>query len=114
MAAFRSAASGSVSPCTQAFSRVTLIAQTSAIFLPSILQVSTFGLRRVPPQSGQVPIVSIGFSTAACSSPSSELMMLRYIRGIRPSYLAVFGQFFGGFLRRICGLLRKRSSSSGE
>ena len=87
---------------------------TSAIFFPSILQESTRGLRRVPPQSGQTPIRSIGLSTALCSSPSSELMMLRYIRGINPSYLAVFGQFEGGFFNLICGLFKNKSNSSGE
>ena len=90
------------------------IAQASAMFFPSILQVNTFGFSRVPPQSGQVPITSIGLSTAACRSPSSELMMDRYIRGMIPSYFADLGQLDGGFLSRICGLFRKRSSSSGE
>ena len=103
-----------------------LIAVTSAMLspLPSpsgeglgvrlILHERIFSLRRVPPQSGQVPIVNIGLSAAACSSPSSELMMLRYIRGISPSYFAVLGQFDGGFFSLICGELRNRSSSSGE
>ncbi len=90
-----------------------LMAVTSAMLRPPILQERIFSLRRVPPQSGQVPIVSIGLSTEAWSSPSSELMMLRYIRGMRPSYLAVLGQLEGGFFSLICGELRKRSSSSG-
>ena len=90
------------------------IEHTSAMFFPSMRQESALGPRRVPPQSGQVPIVSIGLRTDACRRPSSELMMLLYMRGISPSYLAVFGQLAGGFLSFICGLLRKRSSSSGE
>ena len=113
MAAFKSTASGLPRLRIQAFSREMDMAHTCAMFSPSILQLRTLGLSLVPPQSGQVPIRSIGLSTAAWSSPSSELMMLRYIRGIRPSYFALFGQPAGGFLSRICGLFRNRSSSSG-
>ena len=114
MAALRSTASGSARSRIQALSREMDMAQASAILTPSILQVNTFGFSRVPPQSGQVPITSIGLSTAACRRPSSELMMDRYIRGMRPSYFADLGQLEGGFFSRICGLFRNRSSSSGE
>ena len=48
------------------------------------------------------------------NKPSSELMILRYIRGISPSYLAVLGQLDGGFFSFIWGEFRNRSSSSGE
>ena len=113
MAAFKSAASGSAMELIQRLSFVMLNAQASAMFIPSILHESTRLLSRVPPQSGHVPMRNIGFSTAACSRPSSELMMERYIRGIRPSYFAVFGQLAGGFFNLICGLFRNRSSSSG-
>ena len=114
MTAFKSTASGSDSPRIHALSREMGIAHASAILTPSILQVNTFGFSLVPPQSGQVPIVSIGFSTTACRRPSSELMIDLYIRGIIPSYLADLGQLAGGFFSRIWGLFRKRSSSSGE
>jgi hypothetical protein len=48
-----------------------------------------------------MPMRNIGSSTLLWSKPSSELMMLRYIRGINPSYFALLGQFFGGFFNRI-------------
>ena len=65
MACFKSAANGEVSEPIHWFSLVMDIALTSAMFFPSILHDNTRLLRRVPPQSGQVPMRSIGLSTAA-------------------------------------------------
>ena len=108
-----STASGSSMAATNSTRSEIGMSPTSAMFLPFMRHERIFSFRRVPLQSGQVPIVSIGFIAAAWSRPSSEFMMLRYIRGTRPSYLAVFGQFDGGFFNFICGEYRKRSSSSG-
>ena len=111
---FMSRAKGSLSVCIHALAFEIDMAQMSAIFLPSILHERMELFSREPPQSGQTPMRNIGSSTLLWSNPSSELMILRYIRGINPSYFALLGQFFGGFFNRICGELRNNSSSSGE
>ena len=74
-----------------------------AMLSPPMRQERTAGFSRVPPQSGQGPVVVIGSSSCRWSLPSSLRMMLRYMRVISPSYLAVLGHPWGGFFRRIWG-----------
>ena len=93
---FRSSAKGSLIEAAQARSFRSGVAAASAIFLSPMRQASTFWFSRAPPQSGQTPEATMGSSSLRWSLPSSERMMLRYMRCTKPSYLAVLGQPGGG------------------